>query len=164
MGKALILESCGTSSAKSQWLICLFFFVLQECEVSGRRMPAFHSTYCEGSIYSLPELLEPLTVRFQQLGYFQLNLALLKLKFDWLNRTLGAQRISVTLSKKGRGKNPSRQYLQKDPSTAHPPPRPTDDCAGFEPGNSVTSIRAEAFRKEAHSTGPLCFLSNSVNQ
>ena len=40
-------------------------------------------------------------------------------------------------------------------STVRPPPRSTDDLAGFEPGTSVTGIRAEAFRKTAMPLG-LC--------
>ena len=41
----------------------------------------------------------------------------------------------------------------KNPSAVRPPPRPTDDLAGFEPGTSVTGIPAEAFRKKADQVG-----------
>ena len=57
--------------------------------------------------------------------------------------------MAVTLDKKSWGKNPPRRHLQKNPSTVRPPPRPTDDLAEFEPGTSVTDIRAETFRKTA---------------
>ena len=39
------------------------------------------------------------------------------------------------------------------PSTVRPPPKPTNDLAGFEPGTSVAGIQAEAFRKKAHLLG-----------
>ena len=55
----------------------------------------------------------------------------------------------VTLAKKSRGKNPPPRHFQKNPRAVRPPPRPTDDLAGFESGTSVTGIRAEAFRKTA---------------
>ena len=61
--------------------------------------------------------------------------------------------MAATLGKKQRGRNPSRGFLQKNPSTVHPPPRPTDDLAGFEPGSSVTGIRADAFRNTAMPLG-----------
>ena len=61
--------------------------------------------------------------------------------------------MGVNQDKKGRGKNPPRRHLQKNPSTVRPPPRPTDDLAGFEPGTSVTGIPAEAFRKKADQVG-----------
>lgn len=40
-----------------------------------------------------------------------------------------------------------------NPSTVHPPPKPTDDLEGFETGTSVTCIGAKAFRKKAGRLG-----------
>ena len=45
--------------------------------------------------------------------------------------------------------NPPRRYVQKNPSTAPPPPGPTDDLAEIEPESSVTSIQAETSPKKA---------------
>ena len=61
--------------------------------------------------------------------------------------------MGVTLDKKGRGKNPPRRRLQKNTSTVRPPPRPTDDLAGFKPGTSETGIPVEAFRKKVDQVG-----------
>ena len=57
--------------------------------------------------------------------------------------------MAVTLAKKRREKTPRDDTSKMNPSTVRPPPKPTDDLAGFEPETSVTGIRADAFRKTA---------------
>ena len=45
------------------------------------------------------------------------------------------------------------ETFKMNTSAAYPPQRPTDDLAGFEPGTSVTSMRAEDFHKTTMQLG-----------
>ena len=51
------------------------------------------------------------------------------------------------------GKKSPATAPSKESSAVRPPPRPTDELAGFETGTSVTDIPAEAFRKKADQVG-----------
>ena len=107
----------------------------------------------EAGIYWLLELLVLFYRTLPVALLFRLNLELLKLKSDWLYRALDARCIAVNLAKKSWRKNPPRRHFQKNLSILRLPPRPSEDLAGFDPGSSVTGIRAEAFHKKAHPLG-----------